>query len=54
LTLAEAESLALSTLKQVMEEKITADNVEVSVITTAEKKFKIYNKAKLEEILSKL
>lgn len=54
MTLAEAESLALSVLKQVMEEKITDENVEVAVITTKEKKFTIYSKDKVQSILSKL
>jgi 20S proteasome subunit alpha 5 len=36
MTLAEAQKLALSILKQVMEEKLTAKNVEVAIITPAE------------------
>lgn len=33
MTLAEAEELALSTLKQVMEEKISTDNIELARVT---------------------
>lgn len=38
MTLAEAERLVLQTLKNVMEEKILKDNVELSVVTTATKR----------------
>ena len=36
MTLAEAEELALSTLKQVMEEKISTDNIELARVTKDE------------------
>ena len=51
-TLEEAETLALSTLKQVMEEKISADYVEVASVT--EKGYKSYSKAELEAILARI
>ena len=38
MSLAEAENLTLKTLKQVMEEKITSENVEICVIRTSTKK----------------
>jgi 20S proteasome alpha/beta subunit len=38
MTIAEAEKLVLQTLKQVMEEKISTDNVEVCVIRADTKK----------------
>ncbi len=41
MTLAEAQLLALSTLKQVMEEKISSGNVEIAVVTAAEKQFRL-------------
>jgi 20S proteasome alpha/beta subunit len=37
MTLAEAEKLVLQVLKNVMEEKIAQDNVELAVVTTQEK-----------------
>ncbi|KAN0055767.1 hypothetical protein ACTA71_011654 [Dictyostelium dimigraforme] len=54
LTIAECQKLALTTLKQVMEEAITTTNVEVAVITKAEKKFKIYNKEELAAVIQTL
>eukprot|EP01132_Coremiostelium_polycephalum_P005675 gene5675-7063_t len=54
LTLLEAQKLALTTLKQVMEEAITTTNVEVAVITKADMKFKIYNKEELEALIATL
>lgn len=42
LTLAEAETLVLKTLKQVMEEKLDAKNVQLASVTK-EKGFRIYN-----------
>eukprot|EP01133_Synstelium_polycarpum_P009773 gene9773-11412_t len=54
LTLAEAQQLALTTLKQVMEEAVTTTNVEVAVITNKDKKFKIYNKEELQAIIATL
>jgi len=53
MTLKEAETLALQTLKQVMEETISSTNVEIASITVA-KKFKIYNTEELSAILSRL
>lgn len=47
----EAKKLALEVLKQVMEEKISATNVEMSVITTADKKFTVATKEELEEVI---
>jgi 20S proteasome subunit alpha 5 len=46
MTLEEAEELALSTLKQVMEEKISTDNVELARVT----KEKGYHSATTEEV----
>jgi len=54
LTLEQAETLALSVLKQVMEEKINSNNVEIAAVTTATKKFRIYNKIELEAIIARL
>ena len=51
MTLAEAEKLVLTTLKQVMEEKISTDNVEVCVIPTATKKMVYKTSAEIKTIL---
>ncbi|EAL73722.1 proteasome subunit alpha type 5 [Dictyostelium discoideum AX4] len=54
LTIAECQKLALTTLKQVMEEAITTTNVELAVITKADQKFKIYNKEELATVIQTL
>eukprot|EP00798_Chlamydomonas_sp_ICE-L_P003170 gene3170-13184_t len=51
LTLAEAETLALSTLKQVMEEKVTGNNVDIARVSPA---FHLYTQAEVEEVMSRL
>jgi len=51
MTLAEAEKLVLTTLKQVMEEKISTDNVEVCVIPTSTKKLVYKTSAEIKTIL---
>ena len=54
MTLAEAEKLVLQTLKQVMEEKITTDNVEMCVIRADTKQLEYKSSAFIEGILSTL
>jgi len=54
LTLEEAETLAISTLKQIMEEKLNSDNVEIGSVTTKTGKFTIYTKTELEKIIARL
>jgi 20S proteasome subunit alpha 5 len=49
--LKEAEKLALHTLKQVMEEKISAINVEIASVEVG-KTFRIYSAQELEAILA--
>jgi len=53
MSLKEAEKLALQTLKQVMEEKISSTNVEIASVTP-EKKFRIYSNKELEDVLATL
>ena len=48
----EAERLALSILKQVMEEKISSTNVEMAAIKTDRKVFECYPKDRIEAILA--
>jgi 20S proteasome subunit alpha 5 len=54
MTMEEAEILALTILKQVMETKINSTNVEIGSITVKNPKFKTYEKDQLEEIIKKL
>jgi 20S proteasome subunit alpha 5 len=54
MTLKEAETLALTTLRSVMEEKINSVNIEVAVISVATKKFQLYTKEALEELIKAL
>lgn len=51
LTMEEAEVMALSTLKQVMEEKITSTNVDIASVAP---KFKLYSKEEIEVVLGRL
>mmetsp|Transcript_8974 Transcript_8974/g.25803 ORF Transcript_8974/g.25803 Transcript_8974/m.25803 type:complete len:240 (+) Transcript_8974:144-863(+) len=51
LTLKEAEVMALSTLKQVMEEKVTATNVDIASVTSS---YHLYTEAEVEEVISRL
>ncbi|CCH60455.1 hypothetical protein TBLA_0C06620 [Henningerozyma blattae CBS 6284] len=53
LTLKEAELLVLKILKQVMEEKLNENNVQLSCVTK-EEGFKIYSDEKLSEIIKEL
>lgn len=52
--LAEAEELALGTLRQVMEEKISNTNVELAHVTTASKKFVAYSQTQVEAVIQRL
>jgi 20S proteasome subunit alpha 5 len=53
MTLAEAENLALSTLKQVMEEKISTENIELARVTP-EKGFHIATTEEVGVVLERL
>eukprot|EP01135_Chromosphaera_perkinsii_P006201 Nk52_evm1s446 gene=Nk52_evmTU1s446 len=53
LTLAEAQTLALSVLKQVMEEKVNSTNVEMALVTKQEG-YKMVQKEQLEAIIESL
>ncbi|KAI9732534.1 MAG: proteasome component pup2 [Cirrosporium novae-zelandiae] len=53
LTLAEAETLVLKTLKQVMEEKLDSKNVQLSSVTK-EKGFRIYSDEEMEGCVGRL
>jgi len=53
LTKAEAEKLAISTLKQVMEEKLNNTNVEVGIVTTESKRFQLYSQQELSDLIAR-
>ena len=53
ITLAEAEVLALRTLKQVMEEKTTTTNIEMATVTM-QSAFKIYSAEQLEAVIARV
>jgi 20S proteasome subunit alpha 5 len=53
LTLAEAETLVLKTLKQVMEEKLDAKNVQLASVTK-EKGFRIYDEEEMGRAVGQL
>jgi len=54
MTLEEAETLAMSVLKSVMEEKIDSKNVEIGSVTTATRRFRIYNTDEMAKIIARL
>ena len=54
MSLAEAEKLVLQTLKQVMEEKISTDNVEVLVVRSDTKQLENRTKAQLTAVIDTL
>ena len=53
LTLQEAETLTLKTLKQVMEEKLDAKNVQLASVTPS-KGFRIYTNEEMDQAVSRL
>jgi 20S proteasome subunit alpha 5 len=53
ITLPEAEVLALKTLKQVMEEKLDAKNVQLASVTK-EKGFRIYTDEEMASVVGRL
>lgn len=54
MTLKEACKHALTILKQVMEEKLTSTNIEVSTISATEKKYHLFSKQEIEEVISQM
>lgn len=51
MTLKEAQKQALTILKQVMEEKLNATNIEMSTVATSDKKFHLFTKEEIEEVI---
>jgi len=54
MTLADAEVLALTTLRQVMEEKLTSVNIEVAVVKKSDSKFTLFSKQEVEALIARL
>lgn len=54
MTLQEAKILAMEVLKNAMEEKINAVNVELAVMETETGEYRVADRAELEELLSQL
>jgi len=52
--LKEAETLALTCLRQVMEEKLTGKNIEVAIVKASDAKFTVYSPDELEGIIERL
>ena len=50
----EAKILALSTIKQVMEEKLTNENVELALVPTDTKKFTLCSKEEITALIEQL
>lgn len=53
MTLVDAENLAVQILKQVMEDKLSKNNVEIAVVTTADRKLTVYDSTKILEIIAR-
>jgi len=51
MTMKEAETLALSTLKAVMEEKVSTTNVDMASVSP---KYRLYSKADIKDIIDRL
>ncbi|CAE8709904.1 unnamed protein product [Polarella glacialis] len=54
MTLKEAEILALSVLRQVMEEKLSKINIEVATIPVTTKRYHSYTAAELDDLIARL
>jgi 20S proteasome subunit alpha 5 len=53
MTLSEAETLALTVLKSVMEEKLNKSNVQIASVTP-EKNFRVYSEEELQTVIDRL
>merc|ERR1719393_532533 len=54
MSLADAEILSLTVLRQVMEDKLNSDTVELAVVSTATKQFVQKSKQEIEDIIRRL
>lgn len=53
MTLVEAEDLAVDILKQVMEDKLTKDNIEVAVVRVGDAKLQMYDPSTIQRIMDR-
>lgn len=53
MTIAEAESLAIDILKQVIEDKLSKDNIEVAVVPAGTAKAKLYSPMEIQSIIDR-
>jgi 20S proteasome subunit alpha 5 len=51
MTLKEAQKQALTILKQVMEEKLNATNIEMSTVSVVDKKYRLFSKEEIEQVI---
>merc|ERR1712056_113181 len=51
MTMKEAETLGVTVLRQVMEEKLSKTNIEVAAISAETRKFRMYTEDELEEVI---
>lgn len=54
MTLKEAETLALTVLRQVMEDKLTSKNIEVACVETTTARFRSYGAVELDDVIQRL
>jgi len=54
MSLKEGETLALTVLRQVMEEKLTKDNIELGIVSCETKRFKFFAPSELEDVIARL
>merc|ERR1712050_544429 len=54
MSIAEAETLALTVLRQVMEEKLSKINIELGTVTKESKRFKLYTPEELDDVIRRL
>lgn len=53
MTLADAENLAISILKSVMEDKLTRSNIEIACVRTSDRKLVIYNSDAIQAVIDR-
>merc|ERR1712232_652855 len=54
MSLADAETMALTTLRQVMEDKMSSTNIEMARMSVEDSKFKILSTAELDDVIERL
>jgi len=54
MSLADAETMALTTLRQVMEDKMSSTNIEMARMSVEDRKFNVLSTAALEDVIARL